>query len=338
MPFLNLEQRMAQSYIDMLPPFVPDEKADICISEQERFYALMKGLYQLAFDEPLLFVASLHEDDAYPGFVKSNYGKPALQVNMKKFTKAVDTLLQNMFLIGRGSDVKMNKRQLAILSRLAVTDLSSLPAAWIWMANRPDCSLTDFSFCLFKKGYPYTVDIYARLLGAAAFRKLENWMIEQGYQRYDIYNVTASDCKLSLTYANPAWSKERPNGGFEYKIKHTGISVRYDACFENPVVFGLCIPNGLKDFLKAFTMADKRVQDFIVERTKKCDKCRYCVQTDKTGTRPLAAMKVPHEGETFDLCPYFPGYSFRWTSISVELANRLIEMLAFMDKCAEYKK
>ena len=66
MAFESLEQRMAQTYIDMFPAFVPDEKSDISASEQEKFYTLMKNLYQLAFDEPLLFVASLHEDDAYP--------------------------------------------------------------------------------------------------------------------------------------------------------------------------------------------------------------------------------------------------------------------------------
>ncbi|WP_312431056.1 hypothetical protein [Lacrimispora sp.] len=332
MSFENLEQRIAQGYIDLLPPFVPDDHGSVSVGEQQRFYILIKKLYQLAFDEPLLFVASLHEDDAYPGFIKSSYGKPELQVNMRKFSKTIDMLLQNMFLMGQGSQVKWNKRQKAIFSKLGINDFANIPEAWLWLSTRPDSNLTEFSFCLFNKEYPYTSDIYAYLLGEEAFRKLENRMIGQGYRRFDIYNITASDCKLSLNYANPMWSKDRPTGGFEYKIRYTGISARYDSCFQNPVVFGLCIPNGLKTYLKAFDSANTHIKNFIIEHTKKCDGCKYCVQTDQTGTRPLAKMKVVHNGEAYHLCPYFPGYGYRWHSINDELAEQLIEMLAFMDK------
>lgn len=338
MSFEKLEQRVAQSYLDLLPPFVPDAYARVSVSEQEEFYYFIKNLYQLAFDEPSLFVPSLHEDDAYPGYLKSSYGKPELQVNMKKFSKAMDALLQNMFLMGQGSEVKLNKRQKDILTKLGIKDFVNLPAVWVWMSTRPNSSLKDFSSCFFNKDYPYTVDIYAHLLGDAAFRKLEAWMIGQGYTRFDIEDTTASDCKLSLTYANPIWSKEQPNGGFEYKIRHTGISARYDLYFKNPVVFGLCIPNGLKTYLEAFHSADDGVQSFMIEHTKKCDGCRYCVQTDKTGTRPLAVLEVVYKGESHPLCPYFPGYSYRWFSINDVLVEQLIGMLTFMDQFAKHKK
>lgn len=162
----------------------------------------------------------------------------------------------------------------------------------------------------FQKEYPYTADIYAKLLGEEPFRRLEGWMLQNGYWRYDIYDATASDCKLSLTYANPLWGKEAPNGGFEYKIKHTGISVRYDYYTAQPTVLGLCIPNGLKTFLTAFDSMDDKPQEFVIERTKKCDGCRYCVQTDKTGTRLLAYIPVTCAQKKYLLCPYFPGYSY----------------------------
>lgn len=157
MSYSSLEQRLAQNYIDMLPSFVPDENAPVSVSEQEHFYLLIKDLFQLVFDEPLLFVTSLHE---------------------------------------------------------------------------------------------YTSEIYARLLGDSAFKKLENWMLAQGYKRFDIYNITSSDCNLSLSIANPKWSEEPPRGGFEYKIKHTGIAAQFDYYVRKPPVFGLCIPNGMKPYLE----------------------------------------------------------------------------------------
>jgi hypothetical protein len=326
---------MAQTYIDMLAPFVPDESAPAGVPEQEFFYTLIKGLYQLAFEEPLLFVAATHEDDAYPNrFHKSSYGKPELQANMKKMTKAVDTLLQNMFNAGQSIDVRLDRRQQVILSRLGINDLKTLPPAWVWMSSRPEASLTFFRHCMFRKGYPYTSDIYARLLGEKPFRRLEGRLTEKGYKNFDIYDLVGSDCKLSLTYANPAWSAERPRGGFEYKIRHTGISMRYDAFIKEPCVFGLCIPNGLKTYLTAFDEMNEKTRNFVISHTKKCDGCRYCVQTDKTGSRPLAIVKASHEGKNYNLCPYFPGFSYCWTSLDDALADQLLEMLSFMDKFA----
>jgi hypothetical protein len=45
MNYTNLEQRMAGSYIDLFPKFIPDENAPVTISEQEEFYLIMKNLY-----------------------------------------------------------------------------------------------------------------------------------------------------------------------------------------------------------------------------------------------------------------------------------------------------
>lgn len=55
MNFENLEQRIAQAYIDLFPPFVPDDNVGVSVFEQKKFYDLLRSLYQLAFDEPLFF-------------------------------------------------------------------------------------------------------------------------------------------------------------------------------------------------------------------------------------------------------------------------------------------
>jgi len=338
MVYSSLEQRMAQNYIDMLPSFVPDESAPVSVPEQEKFYTLMKDLYRLAFDEPQLFVASLHEDDAYPHrFNKSSYGKPGLMANMKKFTRAVGDLLKIMFLAGQSNDVSLNNRQQMILSKVGIADFTNLPSAWKWMSNRDGANVTAFSHCLFSKDYSYTSEIYARLLGEEAFKKLESWMLSKGYLPFDSYNVTASDCKLWLTIANPSWDKNPPRGGFEFKIKHTGISAGIDPYVANPPIFGLCIPNGMKPYLEAFDTMDKALQSFVVKRTAKCRGCRYCVQTDKTGLRPMAYIPIEYQGEEYKLCTYFPGFNYCWTYIDDDLVEELIRMLSFMDRFAPNK-
>jgi hypothetical protein len=78
-------------------------------------------------------------------------------------------------------------------------------------------------------------------------------------------------------------------------------------------------------------MSEKN-KSFVINHTKKCDGCRYCVQTDKTGSRPLASIQVIYEQKKYNLCPYFPGYCYSWTNINDDLVDQLIEMLSFMDK------
>ena len=338
MKYENLEQRMASAYLAMFPAFVPKENADISIAEQKDFYDLMKKLYQLLFDNPSMVVPTLHEDDAFPSRYKKGYGKPELEVNVLKIKKAIESLLQNMFLIGQGAVVKLNKRQLKILSLLGVGDLTNLPTAWTWMSNRPNANQVVFAYCLFDENHVYTTDIYAHLLGEESFHKLEQWMISQGYKPYDIYKTVWIDYQLTLTYANPAWGDERPNGGNEYKIKNTGISVQYDAYVSDPTALGLCIPYGLKHFLKNFDSMNQKVKDFVVECTKKCDGCRYCIQTDKTGIRPLACISITHKKTEYKLCPYFPGYNYSWTSIDDNLVDNMIALLSFMDGFAKPTK
>ncbi len=333
---IKLEQRMAQSYLDLFPQFIPDEEAEVSVSEQEEFYVLMKDLYELAYNEPQLFVPTLHDDDAYPNhFNKVSYGKPELLTIQKKYLKAVDSLLQNMFLLGQGETVKLNKRQKVILEHLGIKDVNELPSAWKWMATRPEADMESFSHCFFKKDYPYTSDIYASLLGAEEFYKLEKWMIERGYEPHVIKDSPATDCKIILTYANPVWSKEKPKGSFEYKIKHTGICVRYDPYFQEPCIMGICIPNGLKTYLEHFDDMEDALKNFVVTYTKKCDGCKYCVQTDKTGQRPLASIHVEHKEEKVLLCPYFPGFTYCWTRLDANLVDSIIEMLDFMDQFAK---
>ena len=62
--------------------------------------------------------------------------------------------------------------------------------------------------------------------------------------------------------------------------------------------------------------------------TKRCDGWRYCVQTDKTGKRPLAAMKVGGKM----LCPYYPGFSYARTTLTVERVKQVTALLTALEK------
>lgn len=204
MNYANLEQRMIDGYINMFPSFVPKKEAEVSVDNQKEFYDLMNKLYKLLFEDAALLLTTLHEDDAYPNRYKKSYGKPELDKNVLKLTNAVESLLKNMFFLGKGEEVKLNKRQVKILQLLEIDDVSKLPEAWIWMSNRPDANPVAFAYCLFDENYVYTTEIYSRLLGEKSFHRLEEWMLAQGYKAYDMYNKVWVNYQLTLTYANPA--------------------------------------------------------------------------------------------------------------------------------------
>jgi hypothetical protein len=333
--FSSVEQRIAQTYIDTFPEFEPAEKEQ-SVKEQETFYNIIRGLYQLAYTEPALFVNTLHEDDFFTRrFNKTAEAKPELLNNMKSFIKNVDDLLEAMFRMGKGKDVSNpNKKQRVILERLGVNETSKLPNSWIWMATRNGADVLSFSKCLFNEDHPYTKDVFARMLGdQKAFYILEEWLTDHGYTRFEYL-----DGRMSLDYANLAWDKTSPRGGFVYKVRHSGISVSYDSMIREPQVLGLCIPGGLKKFLETFDIMSEIVKEFVVEHTKHCDACDYCIQTDKSRTRPRAFIPVKHKTKTFNLCPLFPGYRNCWTSINEALVDNLIAVLSFVDSFLSKRK
>jgi len=327
---------MAKTYITLFPGFVPDDNASVSESEQKVFYDLMKTLYNLIFDAPLLLVAKTNDDDAFVNrFNKTVDNKPALKVSVLKFRTAMNELLKNMFHAGQGLEVKFKKKHLHLLSLAGVNDIKDLPVAWKWMATRPRANLSAFSYCLFNHNHIYSPSIYKTVFNAEAFEKLEKWMHSKRYIKYDIYDTIGSDCKLSLSYINPAWSADPPNGGFLYKIKHTGIAVELDYSIEPPAILGLCIPKNLmKPLAESFDSMNDPLKEFFINKAIKCWDCKYCIQTDKTGKRPRAYVNVTHMKTEHKICTYFPGYSFNWTNLDITTANHIIELLKYMDTFA----
>lgn len=68
----------------------------------------------------------------------------------------------------------------------------------------------------------------------------------------------------------------------------------------------------------------------MLEHTKCCDQCRYCVQTDKTGQRPLSTMMVAGE----PLCPYYPGFCCAILELDAKRVSQIIALLQDIEAIA----
>lgn len=72
----------------------------------------------------------------------------------------------------------------------------------------------------------------------------------------------------------------------------------YEEIKKNQPLISLRIPY-FGEILKNSEKMNQQVKGFVISRIKKCDGCRYCVQTDKTGKRPFAYISI----EEYKLCP-----------------------------------
>jgi hypothetical protein len=186
MNYTSLEQRMIHAYIEMFPPLVPLKDGPVPVQAQEQFYLFMKDLYKTIFDLPELFFKKINEDDAFPNrFNRASYGKPKLQINMKKDQNEIDELIAWLFSVGRNSNVENGKLILSEVVQIKKKYLNVLPQfglklhdhvlscakfdnlfpAWKWMATRENATVISFSQCMFDPDFFYMQEIYSTLFG-----------------------------------------------------------------------------------------------------------------------------------------------------------------------------
>lgn len=360
--FDSLEQRVAAGMLDTFPPFYP--RRDVLDTEaQQAFYNWMHRLYELLLARPELLFPSLHPDDAFTErFNKSSEKKPKVQEYLRTAQRRIHALLDGLMALAQqgeiaGSCMRIPKTQKVaaahrrVLEAMGVTvsregdtvcfDCGSagLAEAWRWMATREDAvgisrwvtredvARMLFSRCLFDPSHSYATEIYRPLLGdTQAFDRLIAYLEANGYER-----VENREGRIALDYAKEYGEKPSPLKDTFAERTHGGISLQYDVHMKEPAWISLRIPMAAT-VLQHVAEMDEPLRRFVMEKNKKCNGCRYCVQMDKTGKRPLASIPVTVEGETSALCPMFAGYAYCWTQLDGALAERIIAFLAWIDR------
>lgn len=349
MNYANLEQRMAHSYVDMFPPFVPLTDGEVSIPSQEQFYRFMQNVYRRIFDSPELLFTKIFEDDAFPRrFNKGSYGKPTLYNHMKRDLKEIDELLSLLFSLGQNStvdngtlrtpaavDIKKKHRNVLPLLGLKLDNtilscdtVDNLFPAWKWMATRVGATVLSFSRCMFDPDYPYMQDIYSTLFGnEKASEALLQHLQKRGYTRVEMKRGP-----YTLDYVKRNVENDVPLGSpLHGDPHHYGISAEYRPDVTIPQYLVLRILD-MKNILLRFGRMSSSLQEFVVKHAKKCDECGYCTQTDKSGKRKPLCIDVFHKGEHRSICPLYPGFNFCFTALDEELAMNLVAFLDFMDK------
>lgn len=356
--FENLPQRSIYYFIATYPSFSPVQSETATAEEQKNANRFIKNIYEKLFADPTLMGFKTIPDNSLDDWEQQKE-KPGLVPKIRGTTAKIEDFIAVIFqisLMGKPVDdnITIDKSDIQIKPSLYKQfknfNIKAITTDTQYSFTFPEKTVNGLAllaqisndnakppkdgkqkpYLLFSRGIfnvnaPFTQEVFGNMLeDRAAFDELIAFLEGNNYQRIDNKEFNH---QISLdyikNYGDPndelkwAWS-ERARGGIE---------VVYDETRKNQPVFSLRIPY-FQDLLKQSDRMNDQVKSFIINTSKKCDGCRYCVQTDKTGKRPLAYINV----NEYKICPYFCGFQYRWKSLDDKTVKNMIEMLTFIDE------
>lgn len=355
--FENLAQRSIYYSLATYPSFYSINSDYANTDEQKAAYKFIKGIYERLYENPALLGFKLVTDDGF-GDWELQKAKPELAPAIRSIIKKLEEFVAMLWSISINGQAEENilaiKKHDVELKPLFIKQLA---AFGVKASKKEDEYVLEFPFnvkglkllagvsaqnekpskdgkqkpyLLFSRGIfdvtaPWSREVFSNMFADRnPFDTLIDFLEQNGYKRID--NKEYNN-QISLDYI-------KSYGKYEDELKwawaertHSGIEVVYEEIKKNQPLISLRIPY-FGEILKDSEKMNQQVKDFVISRTKKCDGCRYCVQTDKTGKRPFAYISI----DEYKLCPLFAGFQYRWKSLNDKTVEGMIEMLKFIDE------
>lgn len=314
----SLGDRMVSPYCSAYPPFKPVLDCGASESSQRQMYNFLQDTLNIIRNDLSVIDVEYVPDDCYQYYETCNT-KPDLRLKMLGIRKKFFDFYDFLFSLGLyGEPVKdklyINKKEMRISKKFR----DKLPVFGLHLEDNKDFYM--LSHNKYKELFPawklhssisgdyksqaikmvtflngrfggkvYSVsEMFGRISCAESIAELEDYFVSKGF--------TCKNDDLMVTY-----EKEYPKNQRAY------MRIYYDWRRITPLVFELKSPR-FSEVIKSYDQMDDDLKALIFNRTKTCDGCRYCVQTDKTKTRPLLAQKLEFEGKKKMKCPLFPSF------------------------------
>jgi len=366
--FDNLAQRGVQYFLTAMADFRPVASPSATAKDQEAAYHFIKGIYEKLYADPGLLGLKTLPDDCFPEWWTPKKEKPGLPENIRGPIKGVNLLMEALYHVVQlgkqeGDTFALAKETYEIKPALAkrmpnfdiglakdgesctftfpkgvaqglklLAQISTLHAerADPVIHNRPMAAYTLFSHGVFDPQAPYTAEVFRRIIqNDAAFDKLTGYFAQHGFARLDHkeYKTGIKGDAFSLDYVK-FYGKPEGLIGSAWKTRNfSGVEFMANELTQSGMTVGLHIPFLGEVLGKADQMSDS-LREFV-GCFNKCSGCRYCVQLDKTKTKPLRLVKVGNS----NLCTVFAfGFTFNNLGEDMWLANGIIELMAFIDE------
>jgi hypothetical protein len=348
--YTSLEQRVIASIKEVLPPFYPSNEMSCTKEEQENYYAFFQSIANLLFLHPELLYPKLNPDYAFPSPFTFVGGEKSIEEIMRKDLRVLQSFFDTLREIGKTSildneifvlNQKINKRILTILNQQGIVLQEDKLihtgepyfACWKEFAES-GVNRRRFETCAFDEKHDYLAMVLLPKIEKeeGAVQKILDWLKTNEYKMVLGCNKYPKDESYLVSYVKSISSKEE-YVGFPYMgdATHIGFSMEYRYCAKHPYFCTIRIQNA-KDILQHFETYSEDLQQFLMSHWKACDQCHYCVQMDKTHTKPLAAIHLEKGNSSKECCPYYPGFSFSFSTIDRHEASCIIQLLDEMEK------
>lgn len=349
--FPSLSHRMTYGILAAMPPFTPlGSEAE---EPQRQAHAFLHTVAQTLADNPAIAGLPGKPDGAFADwelFKSNNELIDEMRRQLRKLDEFYGLLIGlgdaaavegNWLSIGK-TELKVSPKALKTLEALGLchenqkerlllwsTEHPALARGWKLLSATAKASANPpflFSRAIFNPANAGAVEVFRALTGDhAAFNLFEGYFNQNGYRLVELREG------MSVDWAKTYGKKDEPLKAHWAERVHGGLSIVYDCRRANPMIYGLRLPM-FKELLGRFDEMDDAVKGLVIARTKKCDGCGYCTQTDKTGQRPRQTVTVQHGGQEHSLCTLFPGFSYVWTKVDEAEAKQMIGLLAYVDK------
>lgn len=169
--------------------------------------------------------------------------------------------------------------------------------------------LINFLFGRFMDKKYTAAEMFRGLGDSALISELEQYFLEKGY--------ICKNSELVVEYEKEYQSNQKAH-----------MKISYDWRKVNPMVFEFKAPHFSK-VLKFYDQMDDELKAMVFDRTKTCDGCGYCTQTDKTGKCPKLTLHLELNGDTKPKCPLFP--YFIWRDVNKEMISKVKSIFEFAE-------
>jgi len=366
--FENLAQRGIHYFLAAMPAFRAAKSQSVPAKDQESAYNFIKSIYEKLYADPALLGLKTLPDDCLAEWWTPKKEKPGLPEKIRGNIKSVNLFMEALYSIvylgkQKGDAIALAKEdhelKPAVLKHFGNFDISvtkedeaytfAFPKGIVdglkllamistvhaqradpTLHSRPMCHFTLFSHGVFDPQAPYTAEIFKRIIqNDDAFDKLIDYFTQHNFVRLDNKEYKTG-IKGDLTTLDYVKFYGKPEGtiGFAWKTRNfCGIEFTYNELIKSGMTIGLHIPF-FSEVMEKSDQMDESLKEFL-GCFNKCSGCRYCVQLDKTKTKPLKVVKVGNSS----LCAVFTfGFTFNNLGDNMWVADGIIELMEFVDR------
>lgn len=339
--FDNLAQRIIYAYKCTYPDFMPVNHSEVSQESQKQMHGFLGDTLCNIYDDPTIINIKIEPDDYYENNAL-NKSKPELIVSMKKVEKKLIDFYKLLYGIGESGRIdgdklyvskeefKITRNKLAQLGEVGILSESNENDVILYSEKYPDLfpafQLLCQTHALEKERFPKGL-----LMFMYCIYDLEN------YKAVNIYGDASQnrECisELEDYFQGKSYISLYKHGGLCYEKEHPDkqlgyINISFEWHKKDQMQYDLRVPN-FRLLLNHYDEMDDELKGFVFSRTKKCNGCGYCTQTDKSGKRKPLTMALEYNGQTVGKCPLYP--NLRWRTINNGIARDMKKIMDFAE-------